>query len=79
VDRAKLGQADKLAALRRLDDQCRIAEAAAEGKSLPASAATVLAAVVAHEKAVSPSLGGRTCASRARRPQQLTLKGMAPG
>jgi hypothetical protein len=71
VDRAKLGQADKLAALRRLDDQCRIAEAAAEGRSLPASAEAVLAAVVAREQAASPSLGGRVCA--APRPRQLTL------
>jgi hypothetical protein len=73
VDRAKVGQADKLAALRRLDDQCRIAEAVAEGRSLPASAAAMLSAVVAREKAASPLLDGRTCTGRARRPRQLSL------
>ena len=73
VDGAKLGQADKLAALHRLDDQCRLAEAAAEGKRLPASAAAILSAVVAHEQAVSPALDGRTCTGRAARPRQLSL------
>ena len=73
VDRAKLGQADKLAALRRLDDQCRLAEAAAQGKPLPASAASLLSAVVAHERRVSPVLDGRTCMGSAPRPRQLSL------
>jgi hypothetical protein len=74
VDRAKLGQADKLAALRRLDDQCRMAEAAAEGRPLPASAESLLASVVAHERRVSPALDGRTCTGPARRPRQLPLR-----
>jgi hypothetical protein len=73
VDGAKLGQDDKLAALRRLDDQCRVVEAAARGRALPASAAATLSAIVAHERRVSPSLGGRTCLDGARRPRQLSL------
>jgi hypothetical protein len=73
VDRAKVGQADKLSALRRLDDQCRIAEAIAEGRSPPASAASMLSAVVAHEEAASSALDGRACTGRARRPRQLSL------
>jgi len=80
VDRAKLGQSDKLAALRRLDDQCRIADASAAGKSPPVNAARALAAIVAHERAASPSLGGRTCVGPAPQrgpapPRQLTLPG----
>ena len=74
VDAAKLGQGDKLAALGRLDDQCRVAEAIAEGRSLPASAASMLAATVAHEKRASPSLDGRTCGGPAKRPRQLALR-----
>jgi uncharacterized protein len=70
---AKLGQDDKLAALRRLDDQCRLAEAAAQGKPLPARAAAILSAVVAQEKRASPSLDGRTCRDRPSRPRQLRL------
>jgi uncharacterized protein len=73
VDRAKLGQAEKLAALRRLDDQCRLAEAAAAGKPLPASPAMVLSSVVRREKAASPALGGRSCAGPVPRPRQLLL------
>jgi hypothetical protein len=73
VDGAKLGQGDKLAALRRLDDQCRIVEAAAGGRTLPASAAATLSAVVAREKRASTSLGGRTCANAPRRHRQLSL------
>lgn len=61
VDAAKLGQADKLAALRKLDEQCRLAERAAEGKRLPISPALALSTVIAHERRVSPQLGGRTC------------------
>jgi hypothetical protein len=73
VDRAKLGQADKLAALRRLDEQCRLAEAAAEGKPLPSSPAKILSQIIAHETAASPSLGGRTCTGPAAQPRQLSL------
>jgi hypothetical protein len=75
VDRAKLGPAEKLAALRRLDDQGRLAEAAATGKQPPLGAARALAAIVAHERAVSPALGGRTCMGPAPKPRQLTLPG----
>ncbi len=74
VDGAKLGQDDKLAALRRLDDQCRVVEAAAKGRALPASEAATLSAIVAHERRVSPSLGGRTWLDGARRPRQLSLR-----
>jgi hypothetical protein len=75
VDRAKVDQGAKLMALRRLDEQCRISEAAAEGRSLPSSAAATWSALVAHERRTSPSLGGRTCMGRAAktRPRQLTL------
>jgi uncharacterized protein len=73
VERAKLGQADKLAALRRLDEQCRLAEAAAHGKPLPSSAPALLATVIAHERRASPALGGRTCAAPAPKPRQLSL------
>jgi hypothetical protein len=72
VDRAKLGQDDKLAALRRLDQQARLAEAAAEGRPLPS-----LPALFAEERAAAPALGGRTVmddvAARPRRPRQLRL------
>ena len=73
VDRARLGQDDKLAALRRLDDQCRLAEAAARGKPLPARAAAILSTIVAHERAASPALDGRTCGGGASKPRQLLL------
>jgi hypothetical protein len=73
VDRAKLGQSDKLAALRRLDEQCRMAEAAATGKPLPTSAGSLLSAVVRRERAASASLAGRTATGGAPRPRQLRL------
>jgi hypothetical protein len=73
VDGAKLGQADKLAALRRLDDQCRIADAAAEGRSPTASAAATWSALVALEKRASPALGGQTCSGQAQRPRPRQL------
>jgi hypothetical protein len=71
VDRAKLGNDDRLSALRRLDDQSRLAEAAAAGRPLPS-----LPALFAEERAAAPALGGRTVfdAPRApRRPRQLSL------
>jgi hypothetical protein len=74
VDRAKLGQGDKLATLRRLDDQCRLVEAATREPALPAGAAATLSAIVAHEKRVSPLLDGRTCQDTMRRPRQLSLR-----
>ncbi len=73
VGRAKLGQGDKLAALRRLDEQCRLSDAAAEGKDLPTSPALALASLVAHERRVSAGLGGRTCLGSASRSRQLAL------
>jgi len=74
VDAAKLGQTDKMAALRKLDEQCRLAESAAEGKALPVSPSLALSAVIGHERRVSPQLGGRTCFDRAPRPRQLSLR-----
>jgi uncharacterized protein len=70
VDRARLGNDEKLGALRRLDDQCRLAEAAAAGHPLPS-----LPALFAEERAQSPARGGRTVMDdvRARRPRQLSL------
>ncbi|HEY5282795.1 MAG TPA: DUF763 domain-containing protein [Polyangia bacterium] len=73
VDGAKLGQADKLMALRRLDDQCRIADAAAEGRSPPPSAAATWSTLVALERRESPALGGRTCLGQAQRPRPRQL------
>jgi hypothetical protein len=55
VSRARLGNEDRLGALRRLDDQCRLAEAAAEGRPLPS-----LPALFAEERALAPARGGRT-------------------
>jgi hypothetical protein len=69
VDRAKLGNDDKLSALRRLDDQCRLAEAAATGRPLPS-----LPALFSEERALAPQRGGRTVMDdRPRRPRQLRL------
>lgn len=73
IDAAKLGEGDKLAALRRLDEQCRIADRAAEGKPLPARPAMMLSNLIAQERRASASLGGRTCMDDARKPRQLTL------
>ena len=75
VDHAKVDQGAKLMALRRLDDQCRIFEAAAEGRSPPASANATWLALVEHERRASPKLGGRTCMGSATspRPRQLDL------
>jgi uncharacterized protein len=85
VSGAKVGNADKLAALRRVDEQRRLAEAAAAGRPLPS-----LPALFAEERAAAGALGGRTVfddrARRAgsdappvpaqtakKRPRQLTL------
>jgi hypothetical protein len=73
VDHAKLDCNDKLQALRRLDDQCRISEAVADGKPLPASAASLWSTWVEHERRASPSLAGRTCTGLTTRPRQLAL------
>ncbi|MGD0835920.1 MAG: DUF763 domain-containing protein [Polyangia bacterium] len=73
VGSAKLGQGDKLAALRRLDAQCRLAEAVAGDSRLPEScpSPSPLPAIVAHERHVSADLGGRTVSGH--RPRQLSL------
>jgi hypothetical protein len=75
VDHAKLDQGDKLAALRRLDEQCRISEAASEKRQLPMGAASLWSTLVEHERRASPSLGGRICTDRTAspRPRQLAL------
>ncbi|MFT3974690.1 MAG: DUF763 domain-containing protein [Amaricoccus sp.] len=52
VARARLGDDDRLAAIRRLDAQARALEATATGPSL--------AAHIARERAASPDLGGRS-------------------
>jgi hypothetical protein len=52
VDQAKLGNADRLAAIRRLDDQTRLLERHATGPSLPD--------FVAEEIRRSPDYGGRS-------------------
>jgi hypothetical protein len=52
VDRAKLGREDKLAAVRRLDQQARLLEKQADGPSFEQ--------FVEGERAQSPDLGGRT-------------------
>ncbi len=75
VEHAKLDRDGKLMALRRLDQQCRIAEAAAEGRSPATSAPALWSALVAHERSASAGLGGRTCSGRTAspRPRQLSL------
>ncbi len=77
VDRAKLDQGARRMALRRLDEQCRIFEAASEGRPLPSDAAPLWSSLVERERRASSALDGRTCVRNApkprRRPRQLTL------
>jgi len=70
LDRARLGDADKLDAFQRLD---RFVHAIEERCGPEAD----FDALVAHERRISPSLGGRTAAGPARpqRAQQLPLFG----
>jgi uncharacterized protein len=72
LDAARLGNDERLSALRRLDDQSRLLEAAAEGRPLPS-----LPALLADERAASAARGGRTvmddAAPRPRRGRQLSL------
>jgi hypothetical protein len=68
VDRAKLGNDEKLSALRRLDDQCRLAEAASTGRPLPS-----LPALFSEERALAPARGGRTVMDDRRPARQLRL------
>jgi hypothetical protein len=73
VNQAKLGQDEKLAALRRLDEQCRTLEAAATGHSQRAPALS-LPAIISDQRRRAPAWDGRTCfGSVARRPRQLRL------
>jgi uncharacterized protein len=69
LDRAKLGNADKLDGFRRLDGFVRTIErnAAPEADT---------ARVIAHERQISPALGGRTVLDdRKRRSGQMRLFG----
>ena len=81
VEQAKLGNAERLDALRRLDRQARLAERAADGAPFET--------LVRRERADSHQLGGRTVMGGARRrgqasnkdknkdtPPQLTLPGL---
>jgi hypothetical protein len=70
VGRAKLGQDDKLGALRRLDQQARLCEAAVARRPLPPLPA-LFHTFVAAERAAAPALGGRTVFDepRVRRPR----------
>ena len=75
VDRAHhLGQDDKLSAVKRLDDQCRLAETAAAGRPLPLPA---FPALLAAERQAAPAHGGRTVfddrPAKPRPPRQLSL------
>jgi hypothetical protein len=63
VDRAKLGEDDRMAALRRLDEESRRVEGAARGPSLDA--------FLAEEREASRAYGGRTVLERG--PTQLSL------
>lgn len=68
VDRAKLGQDDKLAALRRLDQQCRALESGDNGQT-----ALSLPGVIRQQRAQVSGLQGRTCFDGKPRPRQLRL------
>jgi hypothetical protein len=69
VDRAKLGQDDKLAALRRLDQQCRALESGDAGK-----AALSLPGVIRQQRQQVGAWQGRTCFDdRPPKPRQLRL------
>ncbi|MGA3027123.1 MAG: DUF763 domain-containing protein [Bryobacteraceae bacterium] len=68
LDAAKLGDADKMDSMKRLDRFVR----AVEERYAPEAS---LEAVVAHERAVSPSLDGRTVFDHPPRKRQLSLFG----
>jgi hypothetical protein len=73
LDQAKLGQDEKLAALRRLDEQCRMLEAATAGRPQGVPALS-LPATISDQRRRAPAWGGRTCFdSAARRPRQMCL------
>ena len=66
LDRAKLGGADKLDGLRRLENFARAVETELEPEA-------DFAAVIAHEKAISASLNGRSVFDDKPKPRQLSL------
>ena len=66
LDKAKLGGGDKLDGLRRLDTFVRAVETELEPRA-------DFDAVIAHEKAISPSLDGRSVFDDKPKPRQLSL------
>ena len=66
LDRAKLGGVDKLDGLRRLDTFVRAVESELEPQA-------DFEAAVAHEKAISPALDGRSVFDDKPKPRQLSL------
>jgi uncharacterized protein len=72
VDRAKLGQDDKLAALRRLDEASRRLESSATDKG---ARAFDFDRHVAEERANARAWGGRTAGTAAPRPERPTPAG----
>ena len=66
LDRAKLGGGDKLDGLRRLDTFVRAVEIELEPQA-------DFDAVIAHEKAISPALDGRSVFDDKPKPRQLSL------
>ena len=66
LDRAKLGGGDKLDGLRRLDTFVRAVETELEPQA-------DFDAVIAHEKAISPALDGRSVFDDKPKPRQLSL------
>jgi hypothetical protein len=74
VARARLGDGDRLAALRRLDDQARRVDGAAAGTAAVTMTPEAFDRAVAAERAAKAQLGGRTVADdRPRRARQLAL------
>jgi uncharacterized protein len=66
VEKAKLGQDDRLAALKRLDDEARRVERRAAGPSVPE--------VIAEERRLSHSYGGRSVFGWEPAPEALPLE-----
>ena len=67
LDRAKVGETDKVDGMKRLERFVRFVEA----RSAPEAD---FDAALAHERSISPEIGGRTvCDDRPRRPRQLGL------
>lgn len=70
VEKAKLGESDRLAALRQLDHQARLAERASRDEHLD------FEALLVHERSRSPEYGGRTVMDDAR--ERATRKKRLP-